>query len=84
MHQEKAQEELGIGLDGTHGGAAELLPTASHLRPGRGAKGGAGASSSSCGGHAREKVARRRTEGEVHGVERSGELGHNSGERFPG
>jgi hypothetical protein len=35
-------------------------------------------------GRAREKVARRRTEGEVHGAERSGELGHNSGERFPG
>jgi len=84
VHQEKAQEELGTGLDGAHGGAAALLPTAGHLRPGRGAKGGAGASPSSCGGRAREKVARRRTEGEVHGAERSGELGHNSGERFPG
>ena len=59
MHQEKAQEELGIGLDGAHGGAAALLPTAGHLRPGRGAKGGAGASPSSCGGCAREvKVGR--------------------------
>jgi hypothetical protein len=84
VHQEKAQEELGIGLDGAHGGAAALLPTAGHLRSGRGAKSGAGASPSSCGGRAREKVARRRTEGEVHGAERSGELGHNSGERFPG
>ena len=57
---------------------------AGQLRLGRGAKSGAGASPSSCGGRAREKTAGRKTEGEVHGAERSGELGHNSGERFPG
>ena len=38
-------------------------PTADHLRPRRGARGGVGASPSSCGVRAREGRARRRTEG---------------------